>query len=121
MHKSLLNTIDYIEMPSKDLTATRHFFTQLFGWPFQDYGPDYCAFDDGHTTGGFFASEITSSVAAGAPLIVFYRSDLEEAYADIARLGGKIMREIFDFPGGRRFHFEAPGGGEFAIWSDQVG
>ena len=31
--------------------------------------------------------------------------------------GGKITREIFDFPGGRRFHFEAPGGGEFAIWS----
>src|SRR6266478_2483650 len=111
MHKSLPKTIDYLEMPSKDLAATKNFFTNLFGWTFQDYGPDYCAFDDGRMAGGFFASEKTSSVDAGAPLIVFYHPEL-------ARLGGKITREIFEFPGGRRFHFEAPGGGEFAIWSE---
>lgn len=118
VHESLPNTIDYVEMPSNDLAATRDFFTQLFGWSFQDYGPDYCAFDDGRMTGGFFASEKTGSVAAGAPLIVFYRSDLEKICVKVARLGGKITRAIFDFPGGRRFHFEAPGGGEFAIWSE---
>jgi len=116
MHRSLPNTIDYIEMPSKDLAATKNFFTQLFGWSFQDYGPDYCAFDDGRTTGGFFASEKTSSVSAGAPLIVFHHPDLEKMCREVARLGGKITREIFEFPGGRRFHFEPPGGGEFAIW-----
>ena len=118
MHKSLPNTIDYLEMPSKDLAATKNFFTGLFGWAFQDYGPDYAAFDDGRTTGGFFASEITSTAAQGAPLVVFYSPDLEQMSKDVARLGGKITREIFEFPGGRRFHFEAPGGGEFAIWSE---
>jgi predicted enzyme related to lactoylglutathione lyase len=118
VHESIPSTIDYIEMPSKDLAATKLFFTQLFGWSFQDYGPDYCAFDDGRMTGGFFASENTSRVAAGAPLIVFYRSDIAEIFAEVRRLGGKVTREIFDFPGGRRFHFEAPGGGEFAIWSE---
>lgn len=118
MHESLPNTIDYVEMPSTDLAATKDFFTQLFGWSFQDYGPDYCAFDDGRMAGGFFASEKTGSVAAGAPLIVFYRLDFEKIRADVGRLGGKITREIFDFPGGRRFLFEAPGGGEFAIWSE---
>jgi predicted enzyme related to lactoylglutathione lyase len=119
MHESRPNTIDYIEMPSKDLAGTKNFFTQLFGWSFQDYGPDYCAFDDGRMTGGFFASKKTGSVADGAPLIVFYRSDLAIVCAEVRRLGGKITREIFDFPGGRRFHFEAPGGGEFAIWSEE--
>jgi predicted enzyme related to lactoylglutathione lyase len=118
MHKSLPDTIDYIEMPSKDLAATKNFFAGLFGWTFQDYGPDYCAFDDGRTTGGFFASEKTSRVEAGAPLIVFYHSQIEKICAEVARLGGKITREIFECPGGRRFHFEAPGGGEFAIWSE---
>ena len=68
--------------------------------------------------GGFFASEKTSSVDAGAPLIVFYHPELEKTCSEVARLGGKITREIFEFPGGRRFHFEAPGGGEFAIWSE---
>jgi predicted enzyme related to lactoylglutathione lyase len=118
VHKSLPNTIDYVEMPSRDLAATKNFFTGLFGWSFQDYGPDYSAFDDGRMAGGFFASERTGSVEAGAPLIVFYRSDLEKTSAEVGRLGGKITREIFEFPGGRRFHFEAPGGGEFAVWSE---
>ena len=117
MHKSLPNTIDYVEMPSTDIAATKKFFSQLFGWSFQDYGPDYCAFDDGRMTGGFYASEKTR-VAGGAPLIVFYHGDLKKMSSEVARLGGKIIREIFDFPGGRRFHFEPPGGGEFAIWSE---
>ncbi|MDP9004053.1 MAG: VOC family protein [Verrucomicrobiota bacterium] len=118
MHQSLRNTIDYVEMPSKDLTATKTFFTQLFGWSFQDYGPDYCAFDDSRMAGGFFATEKVGSVADGAPLIVFHHPELEKMCNEVTRLGGNIIREIFEFPGGRRFHFEAPGGGEFGIWGE---
>jgi predicted enzyme related to lactoylglutathione lyase len=33
--------------------------------------------------------------------------------------GGKITREIFAFPGGRRFHFKDPAGNELAVWSDK--
>lgn len=117
MHKSLPNTIDYLEMPSRDLAATKAFFTALFGWSFQDYGPDYCAFDDGRMTGGFYAAEKIADT--GAPLIVFYHPELEKIVSDVTRFGGKITREIFAFPGGRRFHFQPPGGGEFAIWSDK--
>ncbi len=119
MHKSLPNTIDYIEMPSRDLAATKRFFTELFGWSFEDYGLEYCAFDDGRMAGGFFTSEKTCTTAEGAPLVVFYHAELEKKYAEVVRACAKITREIFDFPGGRRFHFEAPGGGEFAIWSDK--
>lgn len=118
MHQSLPNTIDYLEMPSTNLAATKEFFSGLLGWTFQDYGPDYSAFDDGRTTGGFFTAEVTNTVAKGAPLVVFYSPDLEKMAKEVSRLGGKIIREIFEFPGGRRFHFEAPGGGEFAIWSE---
>lgn len=119
MHQSIPNTIDYVEMPSQNLNATRDFFSQLFGWPFQDYGPEYSSFDDGRMAGGFFASSTTSVIAAGAPLIVFYSPELDKIHGAVVRLDGKITREIFEFPGGRRFHFEAPGGGEFAIWSDK--
>ena len=34
-------------------------------------------------------------------------------------LGATITRDIFPFPGGRRFHFTEPGGSEFALWSDK--
>ena len=118
MHESLPKTIDYIELPSRDLTATKAFFAALFGWSFEDYGPDYAAFDDGRTTGGFFSAEEVWSAVNACPLIVFYSRELEATRADVARLGGQITREIFDFPGGRRFHFVAPGSGEFAVWSE---
>jgi predicted enzyme related to lactoylglutathione lyase len=66
-------------------------------------------------TGGFFASEKT----AGVPLVVFYHPELKKMLGDVKKLGGEITREIFEFPGGRRFHLRELGGGEFAIWSDK--
>jgi len=30
----------------------------------------------------------------------------------------KIGKEIFSFPGGRRFHFEDLTGNEYAVWTD---
>lgn len=119
MHESLPNSIDYLEMPSRELEATKKFFTALFGWTFKDYGPEYTAFDDGRMTGGFFDAEDTWMSAAACPLVVFYSAELEMSRADVVRLGGKVTRDIFTFPGGRRFHFQAPGSGEFALWSDK--
>jgi len=118
MHKSLPSTIDYIEMPSRDLAGTRQFFTELFGWRFEDYGPDYSSFDDGRMTGGFFTGDDISAISSASPFVVFYVENLERAAAEVERLGGRITRAIFDFPGGRRLHFTAPGTGEFAIWSE---
>ncbi len=34
--------------------------------------------------------------------------------------GGVILRPIFDFPGGRRFHFRDPAGNELAVWSEPI-
>ena len=119
MHQSLPKTIDYIEMPSSDLTEMRRFFSELFGWSFEDYGPDYIAFDDGRTTGGFFKADAAWQQTAACPLVVFYTPDLHATRDEVARRGGKITREIFKFPGGFRFHFQAPGSGEFAVWCER--
>jgi uncharacterized protein len=59
------------------------------------------------------------SADAAFPLVVFYAPELEQMLGEVKRHGGEVTREIFDFPGGRRFHFEAPGTGEFAMWSDK--
>jgi len=116
---SIKKHIDYIEIPSTDIAQTKAFFARLLGWEFVDYGPDYCSFNDGRLNGGFYLADATMSRASGSALIVFYATDLEAARDRVGEAGGKIIEDIFSFPGGRRFHFAEPNGSEFAIWSDK--
>ena len=73
------NKIDYIEIPARDVAASKKFFADLFGWEFTDYGPDYTSFSDGRMFGGFSKADTVASEAGGSVLIVFYRHDLEAA------------------------------------------
>lgn len=110
--------ISYIEFPAKDLAATKQFFGQCFGWQFEDFGPEYTAFSNAGLDGGFFYSDQASTTSSGAALTVLYSSDLAATYDKVKVHGGDVVQEIFDFPGGRRFHFVEPSGNEFAVWGD---
>lgn len=110
-------TINYVEYPARDLEATAVFFEAAFGWTFTHYGPDYMAFSGQGLDGGFYRAELAASTAQGSALIVFYSARLEETQAKVTAAGGAIIKPIFDFPGGRRFHFTEPSGNEFAVWS----
>lgn len=113
--------IDYIEFPATDTEATKRFYQQVFGWKFQDYGPDYTSFLDGRLAGGFTKAAQPIAPSGGktsGPLIVIYAASLEEIYGEVKAAGGKIVKEIFGFPGGRRFHFTDPNGNELAVWSE---
>ena len=112
------NKIDYIEFPARDISKAKAFFSQLFAWQFEDYGPDYCSFNDGRITGGFFRSDLNSETENGSCLVIFYSENLEDALGRVEALGGTIVKPIFTFPGGRRFQFKDPNANEFAIWSD---
>jgi len=107
--------IDYIEFPATDIPATRAFYSSVFGWKFEDYGPDYTSFLDGRIAGGFWKA---AAVARGGVLVVLYAADLEAAEARIKAAGGEIVKPIFSFPGGRRFHFTDPNGNELSVWSE---
>ena len=109
--------IDYIEFPATDIEATKRFYQQVFGWKFQDYGPDYTSFLDGRLAGGF-TKDAHPTAPSGGPLVVIYAASLEEIYGEVKTAGGKIVKEIFGFPGGRRFHFTDPNGNELAVWSE---
>lgn len=109
--------INYLEYPSTDLVATKAFFEAAFCWTFIDYGDEYSSFDNQGLEGGFFKSEKVSLSQNGAALTVFYSADIESTQAKVKRYGATIIQDIFDFPGGRRFHFIEPGGSEFAVWA----
>lgn len=110
--------VDYIEFPASDFDAVQAFYEQAFGWSFTDYGSEYRAFTDGNMDGGFYKSPHRSSTDNGAALIVLYAGDLKHTQQAVISSGGTIVKEIFAFPGGRRFHFADPHGNELAVWSD---
>ncbi len=109
--------INYLEFPARDIEATKAFFSSVFSWRFEDYGPEYVAFLDAGMDGGFFKSDLTVSTSNGSALMVFYSNDLEQTLSKITAAGGTVIKPVFTFPGGRRFHFGDPNGNEFAVWS----
>ncbi len=110
--------LNYVEFPANDISATKTFFSAVFGWSFKDFGDDYSSFVDQGLNGGIFKS-VQSSVANNeGVLLVFYSNDIETTQQKIEKAGGEIVKPIFAFPGGRRFHFTEPSGNEFAVWSE---
>ncbi|PPU76200.1 VOC family protein [Xanthomonas sp. NCPPB 1638] len=110
--------IDYVEFGSTDPEASRAFFETVFGWQFQAYGPDYLAFNDGCMDGGFYRTAVPAP-AEGGPLVVLYADDLAPMLERVRAAGGEIVKPVFGFPGGSRFHFREPGGSTLAVWSER--
>jgi predicted enzyme related to lactoylglutathione lyase len=109
------NQIDYIELPMRDRERTKEFYSAVFEWKFEDYGPDYTSFVDGRLSGGF--TNERPSPAEGI-LLVIYAGNLSAVAKKIKAAGGTIVKEAFSFPGGHRFHFADPNGNELAVWSE---
>lgn len=110
--------IDYVELPASDFDVTEQFYSTVFGWSFTDYGSQYRAFSDGSMEGGVYRSELQSRTETGAALIILFANDLEATRDRITAHGGSICKDIFPFPGGRRFQFHDPHGNELAVWSN---
>jgi predicted enzyme related to lactoylglutathione lyase len=109
-------SVNYVELRARSVAESKRFYAAAFGWPFEDYGPDYASWASGPVGGGLAAE---SPEGAERPLIILYATNLEDAVRRVQQAGGNIVRPIFSFPGGRRFHFTDPSGNELAIWSDK--
>lgn len=107
--------LDYLEMQAAAgaVDGVKAFYSAAFGWTFTDYGPRYSAFSEG-LDGGFDGSATQDA----KPLPVLFSTDIERTLDAVQSAGGKIVKPIFDFPGGRRFHFTDPAGNELAVWAE---
>ena len=110
------HAIDYVEFTVRDLAASKRFYSAAFGWEFNDYGPDYAGIKgpDGEVGGMYPTAELRS----GGPLVILYSKDLDKSVAAVRSAGGKVTKDPYTFPGGRRFHFTDPSGNELAVWSE---
>lgn len=104
---------NFIELPVRDLAATKGFYEKAFGWSMAEFGPNYACTMTGDVDLGLQADPAD---APKAPLVVMAVDDLETALTAVTAAGGKITKPIFSFPGGRRFHFTDPSGNELAVW-----
>ena len=107
--------IAYVELPAAELPAMKTFYSGVFGWEFQDWGPDYAAFQ-AEVDGGINASE---EGRTKAPLIILSTDNIEAMESHVQRAGGRITVPMFSYPGGRRFHFLDPAGNELAVMQSE--
>ena len=114
------HTINYVEFSTTDVAKAKQFYGGVFGWKFQDWGPEYASFDHGSAgiDGGFKLAEPGDAAGGCAPLIVLYSGDLKATETAIVAAGGAIVVPTFEFPGGRRFHFSDNLGNVLAVWSE---
>ena len=117
---ALHNKITYIELSTTNTEHTKKFYGSVFGWSFQDWGPDYIGFSAAETgiDGGFSKVEAHEVQAKSAPLVILYSSDLKATEAAVIAAGGAIIIPTFEFPGGRRFHFSDGTGNILGVWSE---
>ena len=70
------------------------------------------------TPGSMGAYRGTQFRRQAAPLVVLFATDIEAMLAKVKAAGGTITKDIFSFPGGRKFQFRDPSGNELAVWSE---
>lgn len=119
------NSINYVELRATDMARTKAFYTDAFGWGWTDYGPEYAAISGAGLDGGVRLDPENREPSVRPDvlpaLVILYARDLEAAEARVRAAGGEVVKPIFAFPGGRRFHFLDPAGNELAVWSDAEG
>ena len=101
----------FIELPASDIQAAKAFYLRIFGWDLSEFGPTYVCTTTGDVDIGLQGD---SGEATQAPLPVISVDNLEATLAAVTSAGAQIVRPIFAFPAGRRFHFLDPHGNELA-------
>jgi predicted enzyme related to lactoylglutathione lyase len=110
--------LDYIELAVDDIEQAKAFYSKAMGWTFNDYGPDYAGMQDprnpGQEFGGLNAHAATSR---GDGVIALARTDdAERELAAIRAAGGRIVLDLYEYPGGRRFTFADPWGNILGVY-----
>lgn len=119
--KEQTNRVDFVELPANtaaDLQRAKAFYSTVFGWSYKNWGDDY---SDTHDSGVGTGINADPEHRPAHPLVVIHAADLASARERVLAAKGRITRDIFAFPGGRRFHFVDPAGNELAVWSEGEG
>ena len=108
------HAVDFFEIPVTEMAGAKAFFAAAFGWSFKDWGRDYADIVGAGLSGGLRL--VAEAPPRGGALVILYSDDLAQSERAVTAAGATIVAR-HEFPGGRRFHFVAPGGCELAVWT----
>lgn len=106
------NQFSYLELPTEDVGTLKSFYGSVFGWTHQDWGDDYVTVHGSGLEVGYNGSNEAKSKA---PLAMVETDEIEAVLEQVKAAGGTITQPLFQYPGGRRFHFTDPAGNELAV------
>jgi len=115
--------VAHIELTTPDVPKAKSFYTQLFGWQFQDHPmPDGGGVYALHSTDdGAAAGMLTSPPGAPTAWTPFVNVDDVTATTKKAKdLGANIIRDVTDVPGYGAMSIVAdPTGAVFGLWEQK--
>ena len=113
------HSLNYVELTVTDMAKAMAFYTDTFGWRFNNYGPQYSGIaspdHEGEEVGGLLLAE--TARPQGGPFVLLYSENLDDTAQSIVAAGGRILQEPYEFPGGRRLHFADPSDNELGVWA----
>ena len=113
-------TYAWSELNTNDVDKAKDFYKKVFGWGSKTtpMGPGQPDYTEWQLDGMSIAGGTTMATAMGAPphwLIYFASSDVDATTKKVKELGGNVMLEPQDFPGGRFSIVSDPQGGAFGL------
>lgn len=111
----------WVDLGVPDLTAVQGFYETLFGWEFEDMGPDYGHYhlvtNGGAPVGGAMSMQDDFPDEGSAWTIYLKSDDIEAALSDTAAAGGNVMVPAMPMPGlGSMGLVTTPGGEAVGLW-----
>ncbi len=111
--------IVHIEFSTHDREVGAKFYSELFGWKFEQI-PDmnYATFEaDGGPGGGL--NPVTETTPPGATVVYVDTDDIDASLAKVEQLGGKVMLPRSEIPGMGWFAlFSDPSGNQIGLFED---
>ena len=110
--------ICYVELPSRDVTESSNFYSNVFDWPIRKRGDGSIAFDDGvGQVSGTFRSDRHSRNEIGM-LVHIMVDDIEVTMQKVKDHGGTIVQPVgMDAPE-ITAHFRDPSGNIFGLYQE---
>ncbi len=109
------NQLAYVELPTKDIATLRTYYADLFGWTFLNLGDDYAIFQNAGIDGGINPNP---NDRTRSPLVLIESDNAAAMQGRVQQAGSTITMPLFDYPGGKRFHFTDPSGNEIGVFQN---